>query len=118
MSSASSNRSFVRGAGYDEVYSSSQKDPDTSSEERSPSDTSPSSRDEGLEVDRPEGDSSEDLDVVEPPIQSVIGPDGLREFIMLPLWMVNDFRSTIKESHFKTLRAKYQIPDNISILLP
>ena len=32
--------------------------------------------------------------------------------------MVNDFRSTIKESHFKTLRAKYQIPDNIPLHLP
>ena len=32
--------------------------------------------------------------------------------------MVNDFRSTIKESHFKTLRAKYQIPDNIPLRLP
>ena len=55
-------------------------------------------------MDRPEGDSSDGFDSAEPPIQSVIGPDGLREFIMLPLWMVNDFTSLIKESHFKTLR--------------
>ena len=86
------------------MFSSSQKDPDTSSEERNPSATSPSSRDEGLEMDRPEGDSSDGFDSAEPPIQFVIGPDGLREFIMLPLWMVNDFTSSIKESHFKTLR--------------
>ena len=71
-----------------------------------------------MELDRPEGVSSDGLDDVEPPIQSVIGPDGLREFIMLPLWTVNDFRSTIKESHFKTLRSKYQIPDNIPFRLP
>ena len=32
--------------------------------------------------------------------------------------MVNDFTSTIKESHFKTLRDKYQILDNIPIRLP
>ena len=54
-----------------------------------------------------EDDSSDGLDGAEPPVQSVIGPDGLKEFIMLPIWTVNDFVSTIKESHFKTLRAKY-----------
>ena len=86
------------------MFSSSQKDPDTSSEERNPSTTSPSSRDKGLEMDKPEGDSSDGFDSAEPPIQSVISLDGLREFIMLPLWMVNDFTSSIKESHFKTLR--------------
>ena len=69
-------------------------------------------------MDRPEGVSSDGIDDVEPPIQSIIGPDGLREFIMLPLWTVNDFRFTIKESHFKTLRSKYQIPDNIPLRLP
>ena len=100
------------------MFPSGQKDSDTSSEERNPSATSPSSRDEGLEMDRPEGDSSDGLDDVDPPIQSIIGLDGLREFIMLPLWKINDFRFTIKESHFKTLRAKYQIPDNIPHRLP
>ena len=68
-------------------------------------------------MDRPNV-SSDGLVDVEPPIQTIIGPNGLREFIMLPLWMVNDFRSTIKESHFKTLRSKYQIPDNIPLHLP
>ena len=43
-------------------------------------------------------------------IKSIVGADGLREFIMLPEWMVNNFTSTIKEVHFKTLRAIYQIP--------
>ena len=37
---------------------------------------------------------------------------------MLPLWTVNYFTSTIKEPYFKTLRAKYQIPNSISIRLP
>ena len=90
------------------MFPSGQKDSDTSNEERNPSATSHSSRD----------DSSDGLDDADPLIQSVIGLDGLREFIMLPLWMVNDFRFTIKESHFKTLRAKYQIPDNIPHHLP
>ena len=53
----------------------------------------------------------------EQPIKSVVGADGLWEFIMLLEWTVNDFRSTIKEKHFKTLRANYQIPDNILIRL-
>ena len=118
MSSASSNQSFVRDeAGYLEVYPSGHNDHDSPSEEKGPFDSSPSSRNEGLEMDGLE-DSSDGLDDTEPPIQSVVGPDGLREFIMLLLWTMNDFNSTIKEPHFKTLRAKYQIPDNISICLP
>ena len=69
-------------------------------------------------MDRPKGNSSDGLDDAELPIQSVIDPDGLKEFIMLPLGTVNDFRSLIKEFHFKTLRAKYQISDNIPLCLP
>ena len=119
MSSVSSNQLFVRdGTGYDEVFPLGQKDPDTSSEERNLFATSPSSRDEGLEMDRPKDDSSDSLDDVEPPVQSITDPDGLREFIMLPIWTVNNFTSTIKESHFKTLREKYQIPVNIPMRLP
>ena len=37
---------------------------------------------------------------------------------MLPEWMVNAFTSTIKEAHFKTFGANYQIPDYIPIHLP
>ena len=37
---------------------------------------------------------------------------------MLPEWTVNNFVSTIKENHFKTLRDNYQIPDSIPICLP
>ena len=55
---------------------------------------------DGLEYSR------DGLDNAKPPIQSVVGPDGLREFIMLLLWTMNFFTSTIKEPHFKTLRAK------------
>ena len=119
MSSALSNHSFVYDeAGYDVVYPSDHKDPDSLSEERSPSASSPSSRDESLGTERPKDDSSEGLDDAEPPIQSVVGPDGLREFIMLPIWMINDFTSTIKESHFKTLREKYQIPSTYPSVYP
>ena len=60
----------------------------------------------------------EDIGSVEPPIQSVIGLDGLRQFLLFLLWMVNDFYSTIKKKHFDTLREKYQIPVSIPIRLP
>ena len=121
----SSEQSCVRkGKGYDEVYSSSQDDPDTSYDERIPSANSPSmEEDEDLDANGSKGDSggdsnSEDVDNAEPPVQSVIGPDGLREFLHLPLWTVNDCNSTIKKNHFKTLRERYQIPINILIHLP
>ena len=115
MSNASSNQSFdCNEAGYDEVYLSGHKDPDSPSEEKSLSATSPSSKDKGLESDRLEEDFGLDD---KPPIQSIIGPNGLREFIMLPIWTVNDFTSTIKDSHFKTLKEKYQIPVNIPLRL-
>ena len=117
MSNALSNQSFIHdGAGYDEVYPLGHKDPDSLSEERSPS-TSPSIY-EDLGMEELNDDSSDGLMNVDPPIQSVIGPDGLKEFILLPLWTVNDFISKIKEKHFKTLRDKYQIPENIPMCLP
>ena len=63
-------------------------------------------------------DLEEVFDDVKEPIKSVVGANGLREFIMLPEWIVNNFRSTIKEKHFNTLRANFQISDNIPIRLP
>ena len=122
MSSASSEQSCVQeGANYDEVYPLGQDDLNTSSDERVPSANSPSTKeDDDLDVDRSESDSNEDEDIGndEPPIQSVIGLDGFREFIMLPLWMINDFNLSIKQQHFNTLREKYQIPVNIPMRLP
>ena len=111
MSSASSNQSFVRDeAGYEEVYLSGYRDLYDLSEERSPSASSPSSKNEDMEVAEPEEGSDDGEDQR---IKSVIGANGLREFVMLPEWTVNAFTSTIKEPHFKTLRANYQIPYNI-----
>ena len=101
MSSASSNQSFIRdGAGYEELYPSGCRDPDKLSE-RSPSAASPSSKNEDIELAEPE-EGSDDGDQG---IKSVVGVDGLREFVMLLEWTVNNFKSTIKEVHFKTLRA-------------
>ena len=92
MSSASSNQSFVRdGAGYKELYPSGCRDPDKLSQ-RSPSAASPSSKNEDMELAEPE-EGSDDGDQG---INSVVGADGLREFVMLPEWTVNNFRSIIK----------------------
>ena len=116
MSSASSNQPFIRdGASYEEVYPSSYRDPDDLSEERSLSASSPSSKNEDMDVAEP--DEGFD-DYEDQRIKSVVGADRLREFVMLPEWMVNVFTSTIKEAHFKTLKANYQIPDYIPIHLP
>ena len=114
MSSASSNQSFVRDrAGYEEFYPSGCRDPDELSE-RSLSASSPSSKNEDMELAEPK----EGSDDGEKRLKSVMGADGLREFVMLPEWTVNNFTSRIKEVHFKTLRAIYQIPDHIPICLP
>ena len=115
MSSASSNQSFVHdGAGYEELYPSGYRDPNELGE-RNPSAASPSSKNEDMEMAELEEGSD---DGEEQRIKSIVGTDGLREFIMLPEWMVNYFTSTIKEAHFKTLRANYQILDYIPIRLP
>ena len=68
-----------------------------------------------MEMAEPEEVSDDDE---EQTLRSVVGANGLREFIILPKWTVNNFVSTIKENHFKTLRENFQIPDNIPICLP
>ena len=120
ISSALSEQSCVReGAGYDEVFPSGLDNPGTSSTKREPLATSPSTGDEDTDVEVSEGDSNDDyVDNGEPLIQSVVGPDRFRKFIMLSLWAINDFNSSIKQTHFNTLREKYQIPINILIRLP
>ena len=116
MSSASSNWLVVCDeVDYEEVYSSGHKDQESPSEERRPSASSPSSTNEDMEMVEPDEGSD---DGEEQLIKSVVGTDGLREFVMLPEWTVNDFNSTIKEKNFSTFRANYQIPDNIPIRLP
>ena len=104
MSNASSNQSFFRdGAGYEEMYPSSYREQDDLSE-RSPSASSSSSKNEDMEVVEPEEGSDDGKDQR---VKYVVGANGLREFIMLPNWMVNAFMSTIKEPHFNTLSAHY-----------
>ena len=116
MSSASSNQLVARdGVDYKEVYPFGHVDQESPSEERSPSSSSSSSTNEDMEMVDPEevfDDGDEQI------LRSVVGVNGFREFIMLPEWAVNNFVSTIKENHFKTLRENFQIPDNIPIRLP
>ena len=91
------------------MYPSGYREPDDLSEERRPSASSPSSKNEDMEVAEPEEGFDDNKDQR---IKSIVGADGLREFVILPEWTVNAFTSTIKEPHFKTLRANYQIPYN------
>ena len=116
MSSASSNQSVVHdGVDYEEVYPSSHVDQESPDEDRSLSASSSSSTNEDMEMAELEevSDNGE-----EQTLRSVIGANGLREFIMLLEWTVNYFVSTFKENHFKTLRENYQTPENIPIRLP
>ncbi|XP_065627889.1 beta-glucuronosyltransferase GlcAT14A-like [Quercus suber] len=114
MSSASSNQSVVRdGADYEGVYPSGPKDHDVPSKS-SPSSSSSSSTHEGLEMIEVQEVSDDEEQLV----RSVVGVDGLREFILPPEWTVHAFTSTIKEGHFNTLRDRYQIPDHIPLRLP
>ena len=116
MSSASSNQSVVHDrVDYEEVYLSSHVDQESLGEDRSPSASSLSSTNEDMEMHEPVEISNNGE---EQTLRSVIGANGLREFIMLPEWTVNNFVSTIKENHFKTLRENYQILENILIRLP
>ena len=115
MSSASSNQLVVRdGTEYEEVYPSGHKDQESLGEETSLSASSSSSTNEDMEMVEVEetSDDGEDL-----PLGPVIGADGLREFIMLPEWTMYKFTSVIKEKHFSTFRANFQIPDYIPICL-
>ena len=72
---------------------------------------------DGSESTSGDSDSKESIENVESPIRFIIGPDGLRKFVLPLMWMVNDFNSTIKRPHFDTLWERYQIPVGIPIRL-
>ena len=115
MSSASSNQSVVRdGTEYKEVYPSGHKDQESPGEDRSPSASSSSSTNEDVEIVEIEGSNDDGNQALE----SVVGADGLRQFIMLPEWTVHRFTSVIREKHFCTFRTNFQIPDYIPLRLP
>ena len=100
------------------MYLLGQDDLGTSSKEKFPFANSPSTEDDDLDGDKPKSDSNEDIGNDEPLVQSVIGLDGFKEFIMLLLWTINDFNSSIKQRRFNSLREKYQILVNIPMRLP
>ena len=100
---------------YEDVYPSGHVDQESPGEDRSSSASSSSSTNKDTEMTEPVKISD---DGEEQTLRSVIGADGLKEFIMLPEWTMNNFVSTIKENHFKTFRENYQIPENIPIRLP
>ena len=116
MPSTLSNQSVVHDkVDYKEMYPSGHVDQESLGEDRSPFASSSSSINEDMEMVETVEISDDDE---EPTLRSVIGANGLRDFIMLLKWMVNNFVSIIKETHFKTLRENYQIPENIPIRLP
>ena len=68
MFGASSEQSWVREeAGYDEVNPSGQGDPGTLSDKRNPLASSPSTRDEDLDMDGSESDSNDNIVSAKPP---------------------------------------------------
>ena len=78
MSSASSHQSFIHdGTGYEEVYSLGHEDHDSPSEDRSSSASSPSSRNDDLEMSDEEG-SNDEPNNNDLPIQSIVGLNGLK----------------------------------------
>ena len=82
MSSAFSNQSVVCDeVDYEEVYPSSHKDQESPSEDRSLSASSSSSTNEDAEVVEQEEASNDGEEQI---VRSVIGANGLREFVMLP----------------------------------
>ena len=115
MSSASSNQSVVRDkVDNEEVYPSGHVGQESPGKERSLSASFLSSTNEDMEMVDPKEVSD---DGKEQTLRSVVGANGIREFIMLPEWTTNNFVSIIKENHFKTLRENLQIPNNTPIRL-
>ena len=77
----SSNQSVVRdGTEYEDVYPSGHKDQESPGEDRSPSASSSSSTNEDMEIVEIEGFDDDGNRA----LKSVVGADGLRQFIMLP----------------------------------
>ena len=84
--------------GKDEVVSEGEKEDD---------------EEEGRESDRDESDGDEE--VIESTSRS---PGDDHPFILPEEWTINDILPTMLDKVFKTLRARFQIPDNIPIRLP
>ena len=122
-SEALSEQSCIcEGMGYNEVYLSGRCAPGASFPKRDLSTNSPfDEEDEYLDEDGSESDIDEvsiDEESNESPFRTVVGPNGLRNFILPLIWTINNFSSTIQRKHFNTLRDRYQIPVDVPIRLP
>ena len=100
------------------MYWLGQDDLGTSSEEKFPFANSPSTEDDDLDGDKSKSDSNEDIGNDEPLVQSVIGLDGFKEFIMLLLWTINDFNSSIKEVTSTPLGRNTKYPSTFQCVFP
>ena len=61
---------------------------------------------------------SSDKESDESLLRTFVGLNGLRNFVLSLIWMVNDFSSTIQRKHFNTLQDRYQILVDVPIRLP
>ena len=89
------------------MYPFGHVDQESPSEERSLSASSSSSTNEDMEMVEPKKISD---DGEEQTLRSVIGANGLREFIMLPEWTVNNFISTTSKPLGKITRSQRTSP--------
>ena len=54
--------------------------------------------------------SSGDVESEESLLRTVVGPNGLKNFVLPLIWMVNDFSLTIQRKHFNTLGIGTKFP--------
>ena len=91
------------------MYPSGQTNLGTSYPKKDPFANSPSEEeDEDSNEDRSKSDMDEvsgDKESDESPLRTVVGPDGLRNFVLPLIWMVNDFSLTVQRKHFNTLQG-------------
>ena len=82
--------------------------------ERDLSTNSPSEEeDEGSDEYGSESDIDQvsgDVESEESLLRTVVGPNGLKNFVLPLIWMVNDFSLTIQRKHFNTLGIGTKFP--------
>lgn len=131
-----SDQSSIRdGAGYDEVFPSGREPAEGLSWSSERESSTPSDGDiessRGSEVSGDVGDGDQgfrenasisdgsESDGDEEALESTSGSSGDdRPFILPSEWSVNNFLPTMSENVFKSLRSRYQIPNDIPIRLP
>ena len=96
------------------MYLLGQSDLGTLYPERDLSTNSPSEEeDEGSDEYGSESDIDQvsgDVESEESLLRTVVGPNGLKNFVLPLIWMVNDFSLTIQRKHFNTLGIGTKFP--------